>query len=59
VLGDAEERSTGARDEVVRKLERAVAAARRRRRYRVGLALVGLASVTTFVILGIALLVSA
>jgi hypothetical protein len=42
----------------VRLLERAIAAERRRRRYRLGLALIGLAVLTTFVVLGIMLLVS-
>jgi hypothetical protein len=39
-------------------LERAIAAAQRRRRYRLGLALIGLAALTTFVAIGVILLVS-
>jgi hypothetical protein len=35
----------------VRLLERAIAAAKRRRRYRLWLALIGLAVLTTFVVL--------
>jgi hypothetical protein len=39
-------------------LERAIAVAQRRRRYRLGLALIALAFLTTFVVLGVMLLVS-
>lgn len=39
-------------------LERAIAVANRRRRYRLGLALIGLAVLTTFVVLGVVLVVS-
>jgi hypothetical protein len=44
--------------DLVRLLERAIAVARRRRRYRLGLALIGLAAVTTLAVLGAMLLVS-
>jgi hypothetical protein len=40
------------------ELVRAIAVARRRRRYRRGLALVGLAALTGFVVLGVTLLVN-
>jgi len=39
-------------------LERAIAVARWRRRYRLGLALIGLAALSTLVVLGAMLLVS-
>jgi hypothetical protein len=42
----------------VRLLERAIAVAKRRRRYRLGLALIGLSALTTVVVLGVILLVS-
>jgi hypothetical protein len=42
----------------VRVLERAIAVAKRRRQYRLGLALIGLAALTTFVVSGILLLVN-
>jgi hypothetical protein len=42
----------------VRLLEGAIAVAKRRRQYRVGLALIALAVLTTIVVLGVMLLVS-
>jgi hypothetical protein len=57
VSGDAG-RSTRGHGDLVRLLERAIAVAKRRRRYRLGLALIGLALLTTFVALGVMLLVS-
>ena len=55
--GDAD-RSTRGHGDLVRLLERAIAVARRRRRYRLGLALIGLAALSTLVVLGAMLLVS-
>ena len=43
--------------DVVSLLERAIAVAKRRRRYRLGLALIGLGALTTSVVLGVMLLV--
>ena len=56
MLGDRDTppRSHG---DLVRLLERAMAIAQRRRLYRLGLAVIGLAVFTTLVVLGIALLV--
>jgi hypothetical protein len=45
-------------DDSVRQLERAITMAERRRRYRLALALTGLALLATAVVLGIALLTS-
>jgi hypothetical protein len=42
----------------VRLLERAIAVAKRWRRYRLGLALIGLSALTMVVVLGVILLVS-
>jgi hypothetical protein len=42
----------------VRSLERAIAVAKRRRRHRLGLALIGLAALTSLVVLGAMLLAS-
>jgi hypothetical protein len=50
--------STRGHGDLVRLLERAIAVARRRRLYRLGLALIGLAALTTLVALGVLLLVS-
>ena len=54
--GDAD-RPARVHGELVRLLERAIAVANRRRRYRLGLALIGLAALTTFVVAGALLLV--
>ena len=48
--GDAD-RSTRGHGDLVRLLERAIAVARRRRRYRLGLALIGLTALTTLAML--------
>jgi hypothetical protein len=53
-----EDRATRGHGDLVRLLERAIAIAKRRRRYRLGLALIGLAALTTLVVLGAMLLVS-
>jgi hypothetical protein len=45
--------------DLVRSLERAIAVAKRRRRHRLGLALIGLAVLTTLVALAVILLVTA
>jgi hypothetical protein len=50
--------STQGHGDPVRLLERAIAIAQRRRRYRLGLALIGLAVLTTLVVLAVMLLVS-
>lgn len=55
--GDADN-SARADGDVVHLLERALGVAKRRRRYRLALALIGLAVLTTFIVLGIALLAS-
>ena len=54
--GDAD-RSMRGHSDLVRLLERAIAVARRRRRYRLGLALIGLAALTTLVVRGAMLIV--
>jgi len=56
---DDADASTRGHGDLVRSLERAIAVARRRRRYRLGLALIGLAVVTTLVALADILLVNA
>ena len=53
--GDAD-RPTRVPGELVRMLERAIAVAKRRRQYRLGLALIGLATLTTLVVTGVLLL---
>jgi hypothetical protein len=55
--GDAGEPTRGHGDHV-RLLERAMAVEKRRRRYRLGVALIALAVLTTFVVLGVMLLLS-
>jgi hypothetical protein len=56
VLGDGD-RPPGGHGDLVRLLERAMAIAQRRRLYRLGLAVIGLAAFATLVVLGIELLV--
>ena len=50
--------STPGHGDLVHMLQRAIAVAKRRRRYRIGLALIGLAAMTTFAALGVLRLVS-
>jgi hypothetical protein len=58
-MPDDADASTRGHGDLVRSLERAIAVARRRRRYRLGLALIGLAVLTTLVTLAVILLVNA
>jgi hypothetical protein len=58
VTDDADTSMRGHGD-LVRSLERATAVAKRRRRYRLGLALIGLAVLTMLVALAVILLVNA
>jgi hypothetical protein len=53
-----EDRTTRGHGDLVRSLERAIAVAKRRRRHRLGLALIGLAALTSLVVLGAMLLAS-
>jgi hypothetical protein len=53
-----EDRTTRGHGDLVRSLERAIAVATRRRRYRLGLALIGLAALTSLVVLSAMLLAS-
>jgi hypothetical protein len=56
---DDADTSTRGHVDLVRSLERAIAVAKRRRRYRLGLALIALAALTTLVALAVILLVNA
>ena len=56
---DDADTSTRGHGDLARSLERAIAVAKRRRRYRLGLALIALAALTTLVALAFILLVNA
>ena len=56
MAGDPDAPSTRGHRELVRLLQRALAVAKRRRRYRLGLALIALAALTTFAVFGLTLI---
>ena len=58
-MPDDADTSTRGHVDLVRSLERAIAVAKRRRRYRLGLALIAPAALTTLVALAVILLVNA